>query len=356
MASNIEIEQSADYIVHEVAMQAIANVVSPVVEASEGEMGKAADKQPTPSIQSEEKESGDRPVDLSTNSEKRAEGDNTDEPATKKKKTQPKKPLPSTPTLISLSSKNLRNFKVTHKRSIYDKSEALEVRKLRIGSEVQYVGPIRPSQLQWMRVIHSNVLETVSSIQEGEDIRYPLGDNLYISVNEYQGLKIVHIRYFFKSFKDEELVASKNGISVAAHKYNDLVSTLLSFDINLEEETFRKRLLVGQTIQNNIRKRLSDIIVEKNKPTEMVTNEFFIKEHIKTVVNEMEVDMETVFRMYEKVSSYIDYPAIEGRIVVSHFYDDALKETLMELTTIDEDYHNPSQMIIETIEDKEANE
>ena len=291
--------------------------------------------------------------DEGQNSQDRRETDESGEPPIKKRKMEFKKDLPSTSSLITLKTQRLWNFKINHKRSIYHDTEALEIQKMRIGAQLQYVGPIRVSQLQWMKIAHRYILESIPDVTVGEDIKFPLGDDLFVAISEYEGMKVVHIRYYYTLDNGQSYMASKNGISIAAHKYNELAQNIFNFDLDGKEEMLKKKLLVGQIVQNNIRKRLTEIERERGLPTGISTAEFFLKRHLKGVLVDMERDMNDVYQMYDKVARYIDYPQISGRVVVCHFYNDEMKNDIIHLLDVNEDYHSGNQMIIECIEDRE---
>ena len=254
-------------------------------------------------------------------------------------------------TLITLASKRLSNFKITHKRSILSKEEAIEIEKLRIGSTSQLLSPLRPCQLQWFRIIHPQVSVAIQNIECGEEIRFPLGHDLYVVVNEYENTQIVHLRYYYCGGE----FASRNGITVAANKYNDLANTILSFNLNEGNgvSSDKRKLLVGQIVQNHFRTRLVDVEYERNLPRGISILESFIDSNASRIFNDMENDMTTIFSMYDNLVDFVDYPAIAGKYVVSYYYTDAMKSDIIALTKSNVDYHPDTQMIIEAVEDRE---
>ena len=254
------------------------------------------------------------------------------------------------PTLITLNSVREGNFKIEHKRSVLTKEECIEIQKIRIGSTSQVLSTLRPCQLHWLKVVHSHIVDSITNIKKGQEFKYPLGHDLFVTISEYENTEIVHLRYYHSGE-----YPSKNGITVVATKYIELANILFQFKLKEESVIDKTKLLVGQIVQNVVRTKLVDIEYDEGLDRGISILESFIEKHIHNIFEEIENEMSEIFYMYDQLIDFVGYPAIEGKLVVSHYYTDDMKRDIIHMTKTNRDYHEDTQMLIETVEDRDNN-
>ena len=254
---------------------------------------------------------------------------------------------------ITLKSVRVGSLRIDHKRCIKSREEGLDIEKMRSGTSMQSLSTIRPNQLRWLQVQQNNILKAIDKVREGEEVRFDLGQDLYICVNVYgeDVITIVHIRYYFHNEDDTKLFPSKNGITVTGDKWLELSNVLLSF--NLPPPNLRAEQLVGQIVQEDIRDKLWNIAYKKNIAVELSTDQLFVERHIKEATEELEKDMTRNFKIYDSCISYIQLPMVKGEDVFKFYYNDEMRKRLRQLTEVNDDYHTPSQMLIETVIENE---
>ena len=135
--------------------------------------------------------------------------------------------------------------------------------------------------------------------------------------------------------------------------FRDRITAELLFSFDLSEACDSRRMVVAQVVQNDIRRRLREIELSRNLMSGIYSCRFFIEEHIKTVMNEMELNMKPCFQMYEKVAAHIGFPNVSGKVVVAYYYNDEIRGDIIRFTELNEDYNVNNQLIIERIEDNE---
>ena len=243
------------------------------------------------------------------------------------------------------------NIKIDHKRCIKTNTEALELEKTRAGSKLQSISPIRVDHLRWLRIQQYDILKAIEKVREGEEVRFDLGDDLYVSVSVYgpDVMTIVHIRYYFHSDDGSKLMPTRNGISIQGEKWKDLAQILLN--IELPNACKRVKFLVGQIIQEDARDKLWEIAYKKKVAPGSSTTQMFVERFIREVMEDVEKDMQRNFKLYDLCVPYIQLPLVKGEDVFQFYYNDEMKKDIMHLTEVNEDYHTPSQLLIETVQE-----
>ena len=255
--------------------------------------------------------------------------------------------------LITVKNVRIGSLKINHKRCIKSKEEVIDIEKYRAGAKLQSLTPIKTDHIRWLRIQYQSILKAVDKVKEGEEELFDLGDDLYIAVNVYGAdvMTIVHMRYYFHGDDETKLFPSKNGISVQGEKFSELADALLSFE--MPAPCNRVKLLVGQIVQEDIRDKLWDIAYKKKVPVEHSTNQLFVDRHIKSVMEEVEKNMDKHFKLYDSCVSYIQLPSVKGEDVFKFYYTDQMRKDLKHLTEVNENYHTASELLIETVKEDE---
>ena len=120
--------------------------------------------------------------------------------------------------------------------------------------------------------------------------------------------------------------------------------------INMKNKEDKAEEVVGQIIQNSIRKSLWQVAEEKKLPKGTSCIGLFVEHHISRVLEKLEEQFTIIAEEIEKLAEHLSFPLVKGKTLLEYYFTDSLKNEIIRRTYNNEDYSPSMQILIENVD------